>query len=135
MVELSKANDIELVLVKAPALYPHWHDEWDAQMILFAEEHDLLYINLLEYIDDIGLDFDTDTFNAGLHLNVFGAEKVAAFFGNILKEEFDLPDHRGDSAVASIWNELSELYHDTVGKQLMEINETGKIQSILAVRN
>ena len=132
MVALTKANDIELVLVKAPVLFPHWFDAWDAQMVEFAEAHGLLYINFLEHMDEIGLDFSTDTFNAGLHLNVFGAEKVARFFGNILTDNFDLPDHRGRAEAVEVWNELSRLYHSTIALQQMEIEKTGRIQSILA---
>jgi hypothetical protein len=37
MVKLCKDNDIELVLLKAPSLYPHWYEEWDAQIIDYAE--------------------------------------------------------------------------------------------------
>ena len=132
MVELCKANGIELVLVKAPALFPHWHDGWNVQMVDFAQKHNLLYINLLEYIDEIGLDFSTDTFNAGLHLNVFGAEKVSRFFGRVLTENFLLNDYRSDPEAVRVWNELAELYHRTVAQQLREIEETGRIQTVLA---
>ena len=131
MADLAAENGIELVLVKAPTLYPHWPRGWDAQIIDFAERNNLLYINFLEYIDCIGLDFNTDTFNAGLHLNVFGAEKLARFFGEILTERFDLPDRRVESDTAARWNEKSELYHRVIERQLTEIAETGRIQSFL----
>ena len=131
MVSLAKANDIELVLVKAPALYPHWYDEWDAQIAAYAEEHGLLYVNLLEHTDEIGLDFSTDTFNAGLHLNVFGAEKTARFFGDIITGRVDLPDRRNEPETVATWNELSELYQSTIARQQKEIEENGKIQSLL----
>ena len=131
MVSLAKANGIELVLVKAPALFPHWFDEWDAQIVEFAGEHGLLYVNLLEHTEDMGLDFSTDTFNAGLHLNVFGAEKAARFFGGILSDSFGLPDRRGDPGTAAVWNGLTELYHSAIARQQREIEEHGKIQSFL----
>ena len=42
---LCKKNGIELVLIKAPTIYPHWYDEWDKQIEEYARENDLLYIN------------------------------------------------------------------------------------------
>jgi len=131
MVELAADNGITLVLVKAPTLYPHWHTQWDAQIVEFAERNNLLYINFLEYIDAIGLDFSTDTFNAGLHLNVYGAEKLAYFFGGVLLEHFDLPDRRDEPEIATRWNEKSELYHSIIARQQREIAEYGRIQSFL----
>ncbi|MCL2404072.1 MAG: SGNH/GDSL hydrolase family protein [Defluviitaleaceae bacterium] len=131
MVQLAAHNDINLVLVKAPTLYPHWHAQWDEQMVDFAQRNNLLYINFLEYIEAMGLDFDTDTFNAGLHLNVFGAEKLARFFGEILLEHFDLPDRRNESDTAAAWNNKSELYHRIIERQQAEISTYGRIINFL----
>jgi len=131
MVQLAEANDVTLVLVKAPTLYPHWHTQWDQQIVEFAEENNLLYINFLEYIDEIGLDFSTDTFNAGLHLNVFGAEKLAGFFGEILTSYFELADRRFEPATAAQWDEKSELYHRIIARQQSEIATYGRIQNFL----
>jgi len=131
MVQLAADSDITLVLVKAPTLYPHWHAQWDAQIVEFAQQNNLLYINFLEYIDDIGLDFSTDTFNAGLHLNVFGAEKLARFFGEILTYHFELPDRRNEPVTAALWNEKSELYHRIIERQQTEIATYGRIQNFL----
>ena len=132
MVELTIANDINLVLIKAPALFPFWYDDWDAQMTAFAKKHDLMYINMLDHIDDMGIDFNIDTFNAGLHLNVFGAQKAARFMGNVLTDNFLLFDHKRNPDTVQIWNELSQLYHKTIALQQTEIEKTGRIQTILA---
>ena len=131
MVALAAENDITLVLVKAPTLYPHWHTQWNDQIVEFAEANNLLYINFLEYIDEIGLDFETDTFNAGLHLNVFGAEKLAGFFGEILTRYFDLPDRRGEPDAAELWGEKTQLYRSVIARQLDEIARYGQIQCFL----
>ena len=129
--QLTRDNGIELILVKAPSLYPHWHKQWDEQIMSFAEKNNLLYINFLEYIDDIGLDFATDTFNAGLHLNVFGAERLTRYFGKILQDQYALPDHRAQPETAARWDEMATLYHNLVKQQLEEIAQTGKIESFL----
>ena len=134
MVELTREFDIDLVLIKAPNLWPHWFDEWDEQIIEFANENGLLYINFLDYEDDIGLDWEVHTFNAGLHLNVVGAELMSRHFGEILINEFELPDRRLDAATAAKWNIFAEQYHHLVSVQQSEIYETGAISSFLIER-
>jgi len=131
MVNLTREHNIELVLIKAPNLWPHWFDEWDEQIVEFAEKHNLLYINFLNYADDIGLDWDVHTFNAGLHLNVFGAELMSRYFGEILQAEFNLPDRRTNPAISTVWNEMAEQYHRLIETQLTEIYKTGSISSFL----
>ncbi|MCL2663122.1 MAG: SGNH/GDSL hydrolase family protein [Oscillospiraceae bacterium] len=131
MAELTREHDIELVLIKAPNLFPHWYNQWDEQIIEFAGEHDLLYINFLNYTEEIGLDWDIHSFNAGLHLNVFGAELMSMYFGEILQERFNLPDRRTESTVAEQWNSMAQQYHHMIALQLDEIERYGRINSFL----
>ncbi|NLJ41841.1 MAG: SGNH/GDSL hydrolase family protein [Clostridiales bacterium] len=130
MVELCKENDVQLVLIKAPSIYPHWYDEWDAQIKEYSEEHDLLYINLLQKADEVGIDYNTDTYNGGLHLNISGAEKVAVYLGNILKETYGLKDHRDEPELSSVWQEKSRFYNEMREKQLRELEEYGYLKSL-----
>ncbi|MCL2416175.1 MAG: SGNH/GDSL hydrolase family protein [Defluviitaleaceae bacterium] len=130
--QICRDAGVELILIKAPTLFPHWHDQWDEQIVAFAEENNLLYINFLEYTEDMGIDFSTDTFNGGLHLNVFGAEKTARFLGEIIQSNFDIPDRRNEPEIANYWNELSELYHRIIARQQQEIADFGRIQNFLA---
>ena len=110
MVELCQSHGTELVLIKAPSLYPVWWWEWDAQVKAYAEEKGLRYINMVENSVEIGIDWSQDTYDAGLHLNVWGAEKAARWFGRILAEECGMPDHRAEEAVASLWAEKTFQY-------------------------
>ena len=104
MRELCHREGIELILIKAPSLYPHWYDEWEAQVVAYATEHDLAYINFLDLVDEIGIDFATDTFDAGLHMNLAGAEKLSLYLGEYLLNETVLADRRGEPALAAIWD-------------------------------
>lgn len=111
MVELCEAHGVELVLVKAPSLYPYWYDEWEEQMEDYAAAHDLQYVNCLEIIDEAGLDFNTDTYDHGLHLNLYGAEKLSHWFGAWLTEHCpQVEDRRGQELYETIWTEKSEAY-------------------------
>lgn len=114
---LCEEKGVELVLVKAPSLYPYWYDQWDAQIAEYAEKNDLLYVNLLAAQDEIGLDFTTDTYDGGLHLNLAGAEKLSHYFGKILQDECGLENRRGDSALEDAWAEKAKWYAEEKAEQ------------------
>lgn len=110
MVKLCREKGVRLILVKAPSLYPHWYSQWEEQMEEYAEANDLPYLNFLECLDEIGLDFQTDTYDAGLHLNLAGAEKLSAYFGRYLAEEEAVPDRRGEERLTLAWAEKLAAY-------------------------
>lgn len=112
MVTLCKENGVEFVLIKAPSLYPEWYDEWEVQVEEYARAHDLKYINFLEHTDEIGLDFSTDTYDAGLHLNLYGAVKLTDYFGVWLAEECGLEDRRGEKELTDIWELKLENFYN-----------------------
>ena len=112
MVQLCQEHGVQLVLIKAPALSPVWWDQWDAQIEEYAREKGLLYINMLDYQQEIGIDWSTDTYDTGLHLNVYGAEKAARWFGRVLAEDCDVPDRREDSALKALWEQKAQTYYE-----------------------
>lgn len=122
-----KDKGVELLLVKAPSLYPPWYDEWDAQMAHYAAENGAEYINLLAMADAMGLDFQADTYDGGLHLNLCGAEKVSAYLGAYLRERYALPDRRSDARLSALWAEKKASYDAQRDAQLREIEQFGTI--------
>jgi len=130
MVELCKENDIELLLIKAPSLYPFWYDQWEDQMVEYAKKHDIEYINFLELIEETGIDFSVDTYDAGLHLNVTGAEKLSMYLGSFIKDNYRLKDWRSDGDLAEIWQEKCEFYHGMKALQYEELEKYGYLKSI-----
>lgn len=129
MVDLCKENGIELVLIKAPTEYPHWYEQWDKQVVDFAEENDVTYINYIPLQDEIGLDMSQDTYDAGLHLNTQGAEKMSDYFGAWLIENFDLTDYRDNEEYAAIWQEKVDFYNDMKEQQYYELETYGELIS------
>lgn len=107
---LCEKNDITLVLIKAPSLYPHWYEEWDSQVLAYAEKYDLQYINFLEIQDETGIDYNTDTYDAGLHMNLSGAEKLSRYIGKFLAEELQVPDRRGEEVWDAVWEDKIAFY-------------------------
>ena len=66
------------------------------------------FINMNEYYEEIGIDFATDYYDYGGHVNALGAEKCTVFLGTLL-EDFTLPDKRDENGYES-WNQAYELY-------------------------
>ncbi len=120
---LCEQNQIALVLVKAPSIYPHWYKEWDMQIETYAEKYGLLYLNFLEMFEETGIDLSVDTYDGGLHLNLFGAEKLSEYFGKILVEEYGVFDHRGEEIYDTIWEEKVSFYKKKKEEKLAELTE------------
>jgi len=129
MVALCEEQDVQLVFIKAPSLYPYWYDEWEAQIESYAKEKGVPYVNYLEEIEEIGLDFSQDTYDGGLHLNLSGAEKLTRYFGNWLKENYDLTDYRENEELAKIWSEKKDFYDEMKEDQYRELDEFGYLKS------
>ena len=102
----------ELVLIKAPtnSVKYYWYDEWDAQIVSYAKDKNLTYYNFVGMDGELGLDWSRDTYDAGLHLNVYGAEKFTVYLGKLLQSEHGVTDRRGDAALDALWQEKIERY-------------------------
>ena len=121
MTELCEEKGIQLVLIKAPSIYPYWYDEWEEQVEAYAEEHGLLYVNFLELTEEAGIDFSQDTYDAGLHMNLSGAEKLSRYFGQILTEETAVTDRRDEPALCEAWEKKLAEYELDKEEQYREL--------------
>jgi hypothetical protein len=134
---LCEENDITLILTKAPTSRPHWYDEWDEQIVEYANTHSLSYYNLQRVRDEIGIDLQIHTPNAGQHMNVFGAELLARWLGNELRTTFahlELPDHRNTPQIAQMWERMLTDYENHKAAQLRDLEQYGEIRTITHVR-
>lgn len=127
--KLCKEKGVELILIKSPSVYPYWYEEWDQQIIDYAKEHNITYINFLDYKEEIGIDYQKDTFDGGLHLNLSGAEKFTKYFGKILKDDFNLKGHKEEADFVARWEEKVKHYDWMKEDQLREIKEYGALKS------
>ncbi len=101
---LLEEKGIRLVLIKAPSLYPYWYDEYETQIKEYASTYNIDYYNLKSIADSIGIDYETDTYDGGLHLNYYGAKKLSKYFGELLKKNYNLTDYRSDAKISEIYN-------------------------------
>ena len=124
---LCEENGTELILVKAPSLYPYWYDEYDEQIREYAAEYGLAFYNFVERSEEIGLDFTKDTYDSGYHLNLFGAVKLSQYFGDILAEEHGVADHRQDPEIAPVYDKKLQVYDETIEERMrVQNNEENK---------
>ena len=130
MVKLCRENGVKLIFVKAPSISPYWYDEWEEQVTEYAAKNGIPYYNFLEMQDRTGIDYMTDTYDAGLHLNHAGAGKLTAVLGELLSADLSLTDHRGDKEYDSAWDSIRRFRDGVIEYQKKELAETGKISGI-----
>jgi len=114
ILELGQEKGIPVVTVIAPfyILNQEYRIFLAAEQI--AKEYGQMFVNYNELYDAIGLDFSTDILDAGSHLNRCGAEKFTHKLGQMLQDNFDLTDHRGDSRYQS-WEDGAQRYTRAYG--------------------
>lgn len=110
MRKLCDDHQIRLILIKAPSLYPHWYDEWEEQVSDYAEQYNLTYINFLKLADEIGIDYSKDTYDAGLHMNLSGAEKLSGYLGEYLTKQAGFCSRKREEGLCGIWEEKLKAY-------------------------
>ena len=109
---LCEEKGVEFILIKSPTnnWKYYWYDEWEAQIVSWANEKGVDYYNFIPLDEEIGLDWSTDTYDGGVHLNVYGAEKLTSYFGKILAEKYELTDRRGDAKLDAVWAKKIAIY-------------------------
>lgn len=80
---------------RANTLYKILDEEGIDYVNFFATDSDEMYV--------IDFDYEKDFYNSG-HTNYYGAEKFTDYFAQYIDENYDLPDRRGDEAVAKDWD-------------------------------
>ena len=129
MRKLCKEKGIRLVLMKAPSLAPEWYDSYNEQMVKYADKYGLDYLNFYELIEETGLDFESDTYDGGLHMNLSGADKISEYLGAWLTQNCDIKNHGSERAICRVYEEKMKFYEQMKMKQKKEIQKYGKVVS------
>lgn len=111
IIETALKNNIKVIGAAIPfANAEIYHQAFFNTAKKVFEEYGLPFYNFLtEYDDELNLDYDTD-FSDSEHLNHLGNTKLTRFIGDLLKDEYNLPDRRGDAKYSS-WDEDSDVYY------------------------
>ena len=97
IIDYCQDNDIEIVLTNTP--YPEATVEGEKcfnYIDEIATEYGIPFINGWLLYKDMGIDYMTDCCDEGGHLNYNGVSKYTKWIQEYLKQNYDLPDHRGD---------------------------------------
>ncbi len=86
IVAACREKDVQIIFYTCPYVGEYYFGD---AMKRYAEEHDCVYLNLFEYIDEMGLNGETDLQDAD-HLNESGAGKVAAFLSDYIIKHYDI---------------------------------------------
>ena len=115
--DLCAEMGIQLILYSVPSPM-NWTVRRHNTMEDLARDFGITYLdgNLL----DLGIDWTTDTYDRGDHLNYWGAQKNTLWLGTWLTQNCPLPDHREDSAYESWTEDLETLPQRIQEKQAGE---------------
>lgn len=131
MRKLCEQEGIQLLLVKAPSLAPQWYDAQNKQVVEYAEKHGLTYINFYEHLKETGIDYETDTYDGGLHMNYSGAKKLSRYLGKYLTEsnKKKVLDHRKDANLSKVYEKKLQFQEDMKKAQQKELDKYGEIKN------
>lgn len=109
IVKLCEEKNIELLLLEVPSA-SSWNYRKHNTLQKFADENQLPFIDLNLKTQEMNFDWNTDTKDAGNHLNISGMEKVTAYLSRYIHENYQLKDRRGEPAYAKWENDVKEYY-------------------------
>lgn len=129
MRKLCEKEGIKLLLVKAPSLAPQWYDGQNQQVVDYAKKHGLDYVNFYELLEETGIDYETDTYDGGLHMNYSGAEKLSRYLGKYLRKHEKWDDHRKDASLSKVYEEKLRFQEEMKAAQQRELDQYGEIRN------
>ena len=122
-------NDIVPVLTYLPCqVSEQWQLDCNAAIAL-GERLGAKTLNM-QYMDLV--DYATDWYDEGSHLNPTGALKTTACLGAFLREQCGLEDHRADGGYWQ-WNRDYESYVNFLKKQMCAQQTAGQLLSLAAM--
>lgn len=111
ILDLCDEKGIECYVVNIP--YPEEDREKQAiihSMMKIANERGVKSCNLLDNMDEIGLDIKSDFADCD-HTNPLGAKKITDYIAKKLISEYQIADHRNDEVYAG-WNDFANSVDD-----------------------
>ena len=108
------AHGAKLVLLGAPNVCTWSPDRYNAVAYL-AVDLEVPYYEMNFMREEVPIDWYTDSFDEGEHLNIWGAQKVTAFLGEYLNSLGIFEDKRMDKEYEA-WNEAQKIFFESVGK-------------------
>lgn len=115
--DLCVKNGAIPVLWSAPSPLNYTMEKHNS-LVKLSEKYGMDYVDCNLDLNEIGIDWASDTLDGGDHVNCRGAEKTSAYLAGRLLGICGLTDHRDDPAYADAWNPVLERYQTM--KKMME---------------
>ena len=106
--EYCEEKNVPLLLTAAPNA-KNWNYSKNKAMQEYADKYGLDFLDLNMHLDDMGIDWNTDTMDGGNHMSFDGSKKTTAYLEDFLKSNYTLTDHRDDERFES-WKKYNEEY-------------------------
>ena len=119
IIRLCQENGAKLVLYSGPSPV-NYNTRKHNGLVDFAKEKGLKYLDLNMKLEELGINWETDTSDKGDHLNLSGADKVTRYLGDYLSNAYDFPDRRQEAGFED-WHWASERFAKEAGSQLLKI--------------
>lgn len=100
IIALCKEENIPLVLFVSPYQVTPEDQPYYNYMFNIGAEEGCVNLDFNKLYNEFGMDFSTDMAES-LHLNYSGNYKFSSYIGKILKENYDIPDRRGQAGFES----------------------------------
>ena len=107
--------DDRLVLYSSASIMNYYTMRKHNTLTDFVKKYGFEFIDANYDKDIVGMNWPTDTWDNGDHLNLSGCRKMTAYLGNFLRDECGMPDHRGDPAYRA-WDDMLIAYDEEVEK-------------------
>lgn len=144
--ELCEEHGSQLLLIKVPsvsgpAVYSSaWTEERAGKVRALADTYDMPYLDLV-YDTDIHIDWETDSVDAGGHLNYHGAKKVSDYLGEYLESEYEISGYdngeydRDLKNYQKVKNVVSLQEETNFKRYLKKLQEEDNITVFIAVKD
>ena len=119
-----KENELQALFILSPTVMEEEKQKMYNYMDEIIAGYGYEFLNLNDYYEEIGIDFQTDFSDYGGHTNALGARKCTKFLGDYLTAHYELADKRGQEGYES-WDEAYEQWKgefaqaaDTIAKRI-----------------
>ncbi|MDO4486793.1 MAG: SGNH/GDSL hydrolase family protein [Bacillota bacterium] len=123
IIELCNENGVEILLYSAPSPKNYNYMKHNG-IAAFAKQKNISYVDLNLHLDELHIDWSTDSCDSGDHLNVSGAHRVNEYMNEYLVSNYNFADMRADKRYSK-WNEMQGKYEKRVKTVIEKIRGIG----------
>ncbi|MCR4924808.1 MAG: hypothetical protein K5917_00805 [Clostridiales bacterium] len=116
-IEYAQQRKIQVLLIKTPSINRMAEAPFYNCVSKIADEYGVKFIDTNRVSDEIGFELD-DSADGG-HINVRGMWKCTSYIGNVLRNEYNVPDRRGEKQYIS-YEKYTEKCHK---KHIVEMKD------------